>query len=83
MSGKCEWSWWRLTSAELAACLQARVSLAGLVIVLLSTESAERVCLVVSFTLSLSSTSYTLHKTKVSPRRDNRLTILLNVCNNN
>ena len=72
-----------LTSAELAAWLQRRISLLRLVVVLLSTESAERVCLVVSFTLSLSSASYTLHEKVTKTDAPFRLTILALVCNNN
>ena len=49
-----------LTSAELAAWIKARVCLLALVVVLFTTEPAQRVCLVVSFTLCLSTTSYTL-----------------------
>ena len=54
-----------LTSAELAAWIEARVCLLALVVVLLTTEPAQRVSLVVSFTLCLSTTSYTLQSFRV------------------
>ena len=67
-----------LTSAELAAGLEARVGLLALVVVLLTTEPAQRVCLVVSFSLSLSSTSYTLQTNESEqPRRANHLPYFL------
>ena len=54
-----------LTATELSACAETRVSVLLLVPVLLIVESAERVTLVVSFSLSLSSTSFSLSKIKV------------------